>query len=131
MMLAVAGMALAILPAAAANIATARAGADISATAGLGDIIVAALVVRVPARVTVGAAAVRALALVSVGLPAELRLRRHDDAVIVLGVLEIALGRDQVAGGQSVARERHILLGDMGRGPADLHVGAVRFIAAR
>src|SRR5665648_820273 len=58
-------------------------------------------------------------------------LRRHDDAVVVLGVLEITLGGHHVAGGQRVARERHVFLGDVRSGPADLHVGAVRFVAPR
>ena len=61
----------------------------------------------------------------------QLRLRRHDDAVVMLGVLEIALRRDHVAGSERVARERHVFLGDMRRGPADLHVGAVRFVVPR
>ena len=64
-------------------------------------------------------------------LRTELRLRRHDDAVVVLGVLEIALGRDQVAGSERVAGERHVFLGDMRRGPANFHVGSVRFKAPR
>src|SRR5262249_48120319 len=57
-----------------------------------------------------------------------LLLRRHDDAVVVLGVLEIALGHDQVAGGQRIARQRHVFLGDMGRRTPDLNVGTVGFV---
>ena len=64
-------------------------------------------------------------------LRAELRLRGHDDAVVVLGVLEKALRRDHVAGRESIACERHILLGDMRRRPADFHVGTVRFVVPR
>src|SRR5262245_56987771 len=61
-------------------------------------------------------------------LRAELRLRRHDDAVVVLGVLEIALRRDHNAGRESVAGERHVFLGDMRRGSADFDIRAVRFV---
>src|SRR3974377_1965596 len=59
-------------------------------------------------------------------LRAELRLRSHDDAVVMLGVLEKALRRDHVAGRESIAGERHILLGDMRRRPPDFPAGPVR-----
>ena len=49
----------------------------------------------------------------------------HDDAVVVLGVLQIVLGQHRIAGGLRIARERHILLGDMRRRAADLHVRPV------
>ena len=71
------------------------------------------------------------VALMLAGLAAELGLRRHDDAIVMLGVLEIALGRDHVAGGERVAGERHVFLGDMRRGAPDLHVGPVQFIVPR
>jgi hypothetical protein len=58
-------------------------------------------------------------------LRAELRLRRHDDAVVVFGMLEIALRRDHVAGRESIAGERHVFLGDMRRGSANFDVRAV------
>jgi uncharacterized protein YcbX len=61
----------------------------------------------------------------------ELRLRGHDDAVVVLGVLQIALHGDNIAGGLRVARERRVFVGDMRRGAADLHVRAIRFKAPR
>ena len=64
-------------------------------------------------------------------LGAELRLRGLDDAIVVLGVLEIALGCDEIAAGECVASERHVLLGDMSCGPTDLYVRSVRFIAPR
>jgi len=41
--------------------------------------------------------AISTFAWLAAMLRAELRLRRHDDAVVVLGVLEIALRRDHVA----------------------------------
>jgi hypothetical protein len=56
---------------------------------------------------------------------------RHDDAVVVLGVLQIVLGQHRVAGGGSIARERQVLLGNVRGCAADLHVGAGRFEAAR
>ena len=37
----------------------------------------------------------------------------HDDAVVVLGVLQIVLGQHWVAGGRRIAGERHVLLGDV------------------
>ena len=64
-------------------------------------------------------------------LRTELLLRRHDDAVIVLGVLEIALRADEIARRHRVASERGIFLGDMRCRAADFYVRAVRFEAAR
>jgi hypothetical protein len=37
----------------------------------------------------------------------------HDDAVVVLGVLQVVLGQHWVAGGRRIAGERHVLLGDV------------------
>ena len=51
-----------------------------------------------------------------------------DEAEIVLGVLQVVLGRDRIAAGVGVARELQILLGDVVGVAADLHVGPVRFI---
>src|SRR5689334_1923356 len=135
-MLAIALVALAVLPATAAAAEISAAGPDISAAASA-DIAalglkLAALVVgafRIPARVTV--AAIRAFALLATMLRPKLRLRRHDDAIVMLGMLKVALGRHQVARGESVARERHVFLGDMRRRAPDLHVGAVRFVVPR
>lgn len=71
----------------------------------------------------------------TIGLLARLGTRRrglhlggHDDAIVMLGVLEIALSRYDVAGGQGVARQRHVLLSDMRSGAADLHVRPVRLV---
>ena len=57
-------------------------------------------------------------------------LGRGDDAEIVLGVLEIVLGHDAVAGGLRIAGELQVLLGDMGGVAAHLHVGAVTLVVA-
>lgn len=68
------------------------------------------------------------------GLPAlrtELLLRRHDDAIVMLGVLKITLRADQIPRRHRVARERSIFLGDMRGGAADFYIRAVRFEAAR
>ena len=96
----------------------------------VGDIIVVAFAIAflVPLRPV---AAIAAFAGLAAMLRTKLRLRRHDDAVVMLGVLEIALRRDQVAGSERVAGERHVFLGDMRRGPANFHVGTVRFKAPR
>jgi hypothetical protein len=55
----------------------------------------------------------------------------HDDAAVVLGVLQIVLREHRVAGGLRVASERKIFLGDMCRGTADLHIRTVGFETAR
>lgn len=59
----------------------------------------------------------------------ELRLGRRDNAEIVLGVLQIGLGQDRVAGGLGIARQLNVFFSDMGGGSTNLHVGAVRLIA--
>src|SRR5262249_36313667 len=76
-------------------------------------------------------AAIRTLALVLAMLRPHLRLRRHNDAIVMLGVLQIAFGGDHVARGESVAGERHVFVGDMSRGSADLHVGTIRLVVTR
>jgi hypothetical protein len=95
----VAAMALAVLPAASLTLAVlpAAAGTNVAAAA-VGTIEVRAAIVvgafRVPLRAK--PTAVRTFARVAV-LGTELRVCRHDDAVVMLGVLKIALGRHQVA----------------------------------
>lgn len=63
--------------------------------------------------------AVHAMAMLAalIGLGRGLGLRCHDDAVVMLRVLEIVLRHDGVAGGSGISRECHILFGDM-RGSA-------------
>jgi hypothetical protein len=72
--------------------------------------------------IAVGHVAALLLQLLAVG---------HDDAAVVLGVLQIVLREHRVAGGLRVASERQVFLGDMRRGAADLHVRAVGFETAR
>src|SRR5262245_30318230 len=59
------------------------------AAAGLGALVVAFVSAFVPALLAI--AAVRPLALMAAMLRPHLRLRGHDDPIVVLGVLEIAL----------------------------------------
>src|SRR5262249_34183428 len=55
----------------------------------------------------------------------------HDDAAVVLGVLQIVLRQHRIAGGLGVARQRKIFLGNMRRRAADLHIRTIGFEAAR
>lgn len=58
-----------------------------------------------------------------------LLLRREQDAIIMLGVLEVVLSRYRVARGLGVASELQVLLGDMLRRAADLDVRTIRLVA--
>jgi hypothetical protein len=49
----------------------------------------------------------------------------HDDAVIVLRMLEIILCQDRIAGRLGVPGQRHVFLGNMSGGAAQLHIGTV------
>jgi hypothetical protein len=96
----IAGVALAILPPAALALAVSRLAHIGSAATIRGIEIGAAIAViiaalRVPARTE--PAAIGAFALMAAMLRPELLLRRHDDAIVMLGVLEVALGADHVA----------------------------------
>jgi hypothetical protein len=55
----------------------------------------------------------------------------HDDTAVVLGVLQVVLRQHRISRGLGIAREGDVLLGDMRRRTADLHVRAVRLEAAR
>src|SRR5262245_31713559 len=128
---AVAAVTAIIAAAALAEVATlAHLPAAHLAAAGLGALVVAFVsAFGVPALLAI--ATIRPLALMAAMLRAHLRLRSHDDAIVMLGVLEIALRRDHVAGRERVAGERHVFLGDMRRRAPNLHVGAVRFVVPR
>lgn len=54
----------------------------------------------------------------------------HDDAIVVLGVLQIVLCQHRVSGRQSIARQLHVFLGDMRRRAADFRFRAAAFIAS-
>ena len=73
-------------------------------------------------------AIVATIAVVTLEALLHLRLSGRDDAVIVLGVLQVVFRHDAVAGALGVASERRIFLGDMLGRAADLHVGAVRLV---
>jgi predicted Kef-type K+ transport protein len=55
----------------------------------------------------------------------------HDDAGVVLGMLQIILGQHRVAGRLRIARESEILLRDMCRRASDFYIRPVGFEAAR
>ncbi len=55
----------------------------------------------------------------------------HDDAVIVLGVLQIVLRQHGIAGRGSIAGERHVFFGYVHGGATHLYVGSIRLVAAR
>jgi hypothetical protein len=55
----------------------------------------------------------------------------HDDAIIMLGVLEIILRQNRVARRLGISRQRHVFLGNVGRCAAQLHIRAVTFEAPR
>ena len=73
------------------------------------------------------------LAIAIVRLKGRLRwhLRGHDNAVIVLGVLEIILAKNQIAGADGVTRQGHIFFSDMLGGATDFYIRTTRFEAAR
>ncbi len=55
---------------------------------------------------------------------------REDNAVVVLGMLQVVLGEHVIAGSLSVSGELEVLLCDMSRGTAHLYVRAVRLEAS-
>lgn len=55
----------------------------------------------------------------------------HDDAIVMLGVLQIALRQHWIAGRLRITGKRDILLGDMRRRAADFYVRTVALKAAR
>lgn len=74
-----------------------------------------------PLAVAIDGLTTRLLHLITVG---------HDDAAVMLSVLEIILSKHRVAGGLGVARQRQILLCDVcGRTP-NFHIRSVRLEAA-
>jgi len=84
-------------------------------------------VVVVEGFITVAFARRRRRLVEGVLLP-ELLLRRRDQAGIVLGVLEVVLGGDWIAGGLGVTGELKIFLGNVVCRSSDLHLWAIRLI---
>jgi len=87
-------------------------------------------VVVVEGFITVAFARRRRRLVEGVLLP-ELLLRRRDQAGIVLGVLEVVLGGDWIAGRLGVAGELKIFLGNVVCRSSDLHLWAIRLIDPR
>lgn len=56
---------------------------------------------------------------------------RHDDAIVVLGVLQIVFCQNRVTGRRGVARQRHVFLGNMGRCAPNFDVRAGTLKAPR
>src|SRR4029453_4779371 len=123
-------MAPVVAAAALAEVATLAKIAALTEIAALAHLsaLLGALVVAfvaafgVPALLAIAAG--RPLALMAAMLRPHLRLRGHDDAIVVLGVLEIALRRDHVAGRERVAGERNEFLGDERTRALVLHAGS-------
>jgi hypothetical protein len=69
-------------------------------------------------------AIIATIAVVALEALLHLRLGGCDDAVVVLGVLQIVFRHDTVAGTLRIARQRRILLGNMLGRATDLHVWA-------
>ncbi len=86
-----------------------------------GDRLAEARRARTPRSVLDVAAALRHLLLAE----------RHDDAVVVLGVLEIVLGQHRIARRLRIPRQRDVFLGDMSGSTAQLDVRPRTFEAAR
>ncbi len=61
----------------------------------------------------------------------ELLAVRHDDAVVMLGMLQIVFSQHRIARGCGIACERQIFLGDMCRCAAHFHIRAIQLEAAR
>src|SRR5262249_29697950 len=86
----------------------------------LGGTLVFHVVTKIVARFLLGP-------VIRVGL-AELLLRRRDQPVVMLGVLEIIFSPDRIARRLRVARKLDIFVGDVRGRAADLHVRAVGLV---
>src|SRR5262245_23354904 len=77
-----------------------------------------------------GSAALRPVALLLVVrvVLAKLFLRGRDQAEVMLGVLEVVLGRDGVSRRLRIARQLLVFLRDVRRRSADLHIRTVGFV---
>lgn len=61
----------------------------------------------------------------------KLLLGSGDETEIVLCVLQVTFRGDGIAGRLRIARELYVFLGDVMRGTADFHIGAIRFVHPR
>src|SRR5204863_5266916 len=64
-------------------------------------------------------------------LDRHLRLRGGNDAIVVLGVLEVVLRHHTVAGALRITGQSGVFFGDLLSRSADLHVRAVALVVAR
>ena len=48
----------------------------------------------------------------------------HDDAIVMLGVLQIVFSKNRIASRQRISGERHIFLGNMRRSAAYFRIGS-------
>ena len=55
----------------------------------------------------------------------------HDDAVVMLRMLQVILGQNGIAGRLRIAGERHVFFRTVMRRAAHFHIGPVRFPATR
>jgi hypothetical protein len=94
--------------------------------AGVIALIVTELVAALAAFAHALAIAVQAIALLT-----HLLAIGHDDAAVVLGVLEIVLRQYRIAGRLRISRKRDIFLGNMRRSTANFYIRAVGFKAPR
>ena len=78
-----------------------------------------------------GSARTLAIAVHALALRIELLAIGHDDAAVVLGMLQIVLRKHRIARRLGVARQSHVFLGDVGRSAPNFHVRAIGFEAAR
>jgi hypothetical protein len=96
-------------------------------------VVAAAIIVAEVVAVTTLAGYVDALTIAVhiAALLLQLLAIRHDDTVVVLGVLQVVLSEHGVAGRLRVASERQVFLGNMCRSAPDFHVGTIGFETAR
>ena len=94
---------------------------------GLGAAVVRLRIVAVVVALVV-AARLSAFALLERLALTELLLRRRDQAEIMLGVLIVVFGGHRIARRGRVPGKLDVFLGNVIRGPADLHVRPVRFV---
>jgi len=55
-------------------------------------------------------------------------LGRHDEAIVMLGVLEIILSNDKIPGRGGIASEMRVFFGDMMGSPTNFYIWPARLI---
>ena len=98
------------------------------------DTIAAVIVAEFVSAVTHLARCAHTLTIIAVhalALRIDLLAIGHDDAGVMLGVLQIILCEHRIARRLRVARQSHVFLSYMGRSAPDFHIRAIGFEAAR